>query len=139
MVGDNIYHTDPQTGKWLQENSVHSQPHGEQDLPNTEHDTQTDRLLISEEFFYFGENAPAAPPTLLQKIGYRNGRGHRVYEKEDCQRLLDWIKALREVVWVILDQFRKAVFCCCRCGHVGNALALSIMSTAMLYARGADL
>jgi len=48
-------------------------------------------------------------------------------------------KALREVVWVILDQFRMAVFCCCRCGHVGNALALSIMSTAMLYARGADL
>ena len=34
--------------------------------------------------------------------------------------------ALREVVWVILDQFRTAVFCCfCRCGHVGNALALS--------------
>ena len=38
----------------------------------------------------------------------------------------------REVVWVILGHFRKAVFsCCCRCGHVGNALALSIMSTAM--------
>jgi hypothetical protein len=42
------------------------------------------------------------------------------------------IKPLREVVWVILGHFRKAVFsCCCRCGHVGNALALSIMSTAM--------
>jgi D-arabinose 5-phosphate isomerase GutQ len=41
-------------------------------------------------------------------------------------------KPLREVVWVILDHFRTAVFfCCCRCGHVGNALALSIMSTAM--------
>jgi hypothetical protein len=40
--------------------------------------------------------------------------------------------SLREVVWVILDHFRTAVFfCCCRRGHVGNALALSIMSTAM--------
>ena len=39
---------------------------------------------------------------------------------------------LREVVWVILAHVRRAVFCCCcRCGHVGNALALSIMSTAM--------
>jgi len=39
---------------------------------------------------------------------------------------------LREVVWVILTHFQRAVFCCCcRCGHVGNALALSIMSTAM--------
>jgi hypothetical protein len=47
---------------------------------------------------------------------------------------------LGEVVWVILDQFRTAVFfCCCRCGHVGNALALSIMSTAMLCARAVDL
>ena len=43
-----------------------------------------------------------------------------------------FIQPLREVVWVILGHFRKAVFsCCCRCGHVGNALALSIMSTAM--------
>jgi hypothetical protein len=39
----------------------------------------------------------------------------------------------REVVWVIICQFRSTVFCCCcRCGHVGNALALSIMSIAML-------
>ena len=44
--------------------------------------------------------------------------------------------ALREVVWVILNHFRTAVFfCCCRCGHVGNALALSIMSTAMSAGR----
>ncbi len=53
-------------------------------------------------------------------------------------------KLLREVVWVILDQFRTAVFCCCcccfcRCGHVGNALALSIMSTALLDAGAVDL
>src|ERR1700704_2104079 len=49
-------------------------------------------------------------------------------------------KLLREVVWVILDQFRTAVFfCCCRCGHVGNALALSIISTALPAARAVDL
>jgi hypothetical protein len=50
------------------------------------------------------------------------------------------ILLLREVVWVILDQFRTAVFfCCCRCGHVGNALALSIISTALPAARAVDL
>src|SRR5712692_7426495 len=48
-------------------------------------------------------------------------------------------KLLREVVWVILDQFRTAVFCgCCRCGHVGNALALSLMSTAVLDVRAVE-
>jgi len=50
----------------------------------------------------------------------------------------------REVVWVIFSQFRSAACCwCCCCGHVGNALALSIMSTAMpplaLWERSASL
>ena len=40
--------------------------------------------------------------------------------------------AHREVVWVIFSPFRSAVCgCFCCCGHVGNALALSIMSTAL--------
>jgi hypothetical protein len=108
MVGDNIYHTDPKTGKWLQENSVHSQSNGERDLANTEHDTQTDRVLISEEFFYFGANAPEVPPKLLAQIGYRNRRGHNVYKKEDCQKLLDWIKASagQQVNYVLGDPFQ---------------------------------
>jgi hypothetical protein len=93
MVGDNVYRTDPETGEWLQENCVHSQPSGEQDQPNTLHDTVTDRVLISEEFYYFGAKAPEVPTKLLDQIGYRNRRGHRVYQEEDCRKLLDWIKA----------------------------------------------
>jgi len=54
-----------------------------------------------------------------------------------CYRAFE-ILPLREVVWVILAHFRKAVLCCCcRCGHVGNALALSIMSTAVATGRQA--
>lgn len=92
MVGDNIYRLDAATGKWLQENSVHSQPSGEQDWPNTNHDTQTDRVLVSEEFFYFGDKAPVVPAQILRAVGYKNGRGHRVYTVTQCQELLDWIK-----------------------------------------------
>ena len=46
----------------------------------------------------------------------------------------DLILAHREVVWVILSQFRSTVCFCYGCGHVGNALALSkrsVMSTAV--------
>ena len=53
-------------------------------------------------------------------------------------KIADWysrgtffFQAHREVVWVIFGLFRSTVCCCCRCVHVGNALALSIMSTAM--------
>jgi hypothetical protein len=93
MVGDNVYRTDPESREWLQENCVHSQPNGEQDQPNTEHDTGTDRVLISEAFYYFGANAPEVPVKLLDQIGYQNRRGHRVYQEEQCRKLLDWIKA----------------------------------------------
>ena len=96
MVGDNVYRRDPQTKKWLQENCVHSQPNGEQDMPNTRHDTQSDRVLISDEFYYFGSSAPAVPSKLLRKVGYKNGRGHRVFSQRDCEALLKWIKAEAE-------------------------------------------
>jgi hypothetical protein len=108
MVGDNIYRTDRKSGGWLQENSVHSQPSGQQDPDNTRHDTQTDRLLISEEFLYFGENAPMVPAKLLWKIGYRNGRGHRVFTEKECETLLEWIKvqAGQQVNQVLGDPFQ---------------------------------
>jgi hypothetical protein len=46
----------------------------------------------------------------------------------------------REVVWVLFAQFWIGLpcFCCRRCGHVGNALALSIMSSAMRCAYTVD-
>jgi hypothetical protein len=65
-----------------------------------------------------------------------SGGASKEIKKSSCLKK----ELLREVVWVILDQFRMAVFfCSCRCGHVGNALALSIMSTALLDARAVDL
>ena len=107
MVGDNVYRRDPQTKKWLQENCVHSQPSGEQDMSNTNHDTQTDRVLISDEFYYFGSNASLVPSKLLRKIGYKNGRGHRVFSQGDCEALLTWIKAeAKESNRVLADPFQ---------------------------------
>jgi len=66
---------------------------------------------------------------LLKEAAPRVTRAAIPYHPPTAQ----YFEPLREVVWVILAHFRKAAFCCCsRCGHVGNALALSIMSTAML-------
>jgi hypothetical protein len=92
MVGDNVYHRNPETKKWIQENCVHSQVSGEQDASNTNHDTRTDRVLISDEFYYFGSEAPVVPPRLLRQLGYRNQRGYRKFALDDCRALLEWIK-----------------------------------------------
>ena len=91
MVGDNIYRRDPQHGGWLQENSIHSMPDGSQDPLNTEHDVSEDRVLLSKNFIYFGSSAPVVPPRVIASVGYRNGRGHRVFSMEDSAVFLGWI------------------------------------------------
>jgi hypothetical protein len=58
--GDNIYHRDAH-GKWVQEDSHHSLPGGEINVVNLTDDTQTDRVLVSSEFWYFGAHAPLIP------------------------------------------------------------------------------
>src|SRR5437879_12711461 len=74
---------------------------------------------------------PFAPGGLADLIGRIVADGMRTWLGQSL--IIDVLQANE---WVILDQFRMAVFCCCcRCGHVGNALALSIMSTAILDAR----
>ena len=74
MVGDNVYHKDVTTGYWIQEDSHHSNPDGSPNITNLQRDTQTDNVLISNHFFYFGS---ASPPVDLLSIDYKNGIGYR--------------------------------------------------------------
>lgn len=57
MLGDNIYHRD-QHGDWIQEDSHHSNPDGSVNELNLTRDTgSTNAVLISEFFYYFGDQA----------------------------------------------------------------------------------
>ncbi|MFT4804387.1 MAG: hypothetical protein ACI9YE_001591 [Psychroserpens sp.] len=74
MLGDNIYHKDG-NGSWVQEDSHHSNPDGTTNLVNLDRDTgNCDQVLISDYFFYFGEEAI---PVDLQKINYTPGLGFK--------------------------------------------------------------
>ncbi len=65
MYGDNFYYQE--NGKWIQENSAHSKSNGETNgkyTPNDGHctrDTGGEFVLISQHFYYFGDNAPEVP------------------------------------------------------------------------------
>lgn len=73
MLGDNIYHKD-QNGSWVQEDSHHSNDDGTYNLTNLERDTgETDAVLISRFFFYFGQ---AAISVDLESIGYQKVRDY---------------------------------------------------------------
>ena len=91
MVGDNIYHRDQADNSWHQADSHHSNPDGSANLLNLAKDTGTDRVLLSRDFFYFGRTAPAVPAGLLEQLGFRNLRSHRVIEHPRCAEVLRWL------------------------------------------------
>ena len=77
--GDNIYHSYPRAGRWLQENSHHSLPNGRPNEENIRHDTQTNRVLISNEFTYWGKCGPKIPARFRNYHGVDicHRRGHK--------------------------------------------------------------
>lgn len=65
-VGDAIYRRDPETSEWLQADSLHSRPGGVLSPADLQTDTGwTDKVLLSDDFTYWGKDAPALPSDLL--------------------------------------------------------------------------
>jgi hypothetical protein len=61
MYGDNFYHKDPKTNKWIQENSAHSLADGNFNMGHLNRDTNSENVLISQTFYYFGDESPLIP------------------------------------------------------------------------------
>lgn len=61
MYGDNVYHTDEQTGKIIQESCAHSNQDGSTNLDHYNRDTAGLYVLLSKNFYYFGDKAPLIP------------------------------------------------------------------------------
>lgn len=60
MYGDNIYHTSPETGVWIQEDSAHSLSNGVND-GHLKRDVDGEFVLISRNFYYFGDKSVEIP------------------------------------------------------------------------------
>lgn len=61
LYGDNIYHQEPKTNKWIQENAAHSLEGGVTNKQHLASDVSGEFVLISREFYYFGNNCPLIP------------------------------------------------------------------------------
>ncbi len=94
--GDNIYRSGP-NGNWAQADSHHSLEGGAVNTKNLDDDTETDRVLIAEEFWYFGSSAPEIP-TQFRGQGPADicaGRGHKVNFVDGLvDEFLAWLRAL---------------------------------------------
>lgn len=94
--GDNIYHIDPSTKNYVQDDSFHSYPNGVLCKKNLERDTgRTDRVLVSFDFTYWGRLGPKFPEDLKDFV--MPGVGHKCrFTDEEQQRLLTWVLGLPE-------------------------------------------
>jgi hypothetical protein len=92
LYGDNIYHQDLQTGSWIQENSAHSLVNG---LVNDKHlnrDLGGKHVLVSHNFYYFGENAIDIP-TEFQEFICTKSRDMAFVESVPAKKFLLWLDA----------------------------------------------
>ena len=81
--GDNMYRRNAD-GPWHQAPGCH----GPEDVRR---DTQTDRVLVSDDFIYWGSAAPFLP--LFAEMDVRAGRGHKCRFPEDTiQACVAWLR-----------------------------------------------
>ena len=93
MYGDNIYHRPTLESPFIQEDSHHSLPNGEKNILNYERDLPGKYVLISNEFWYFGERAVPLPQEFLSLANVV--RGYKIINKEEfINRFSDWLRAL---------------------------------------------
>ena len=90
--GDNIYHFDYENGHWCQEIPAY---HCESN--DMEEDTTVDRVLISDDFIYWGGSGPLLP----EPRGYnlvKTGPGYKVkFPEKVIEEFIAWIRGLQAV------------------------------------------
>lgn len=101
QYGDNIYHSDD-GGGWLQADSHHSLPDGSANVENLLDDTGAPRVLISDDFAYWGGSGPELPTYLREFSGgmdiCHGGQGHRCnFPAEQVDAFIEWFRSLEEI------------------------------------------
>lgn len=92
---DNIYHTDPETGEYVQDFSFHSLKAGVTDFSNLDTDTgKTPNVLVSRTFSYFGGDGPSLPQGLDCFALLRVRNFQRDFPNEKKVALVEWLEGL---------------------------------------------
>ena len=90
--GDNIYYRDEHTGGWCQMDSHHSYEYGKQNPANIHLDTGIDRVLVSDDFVYWGGDGPNLPEFRGHSI-CKEGIGHKAnFPYEVVEKFTKWLR-----------------------------------------------
>ena len=97
--GDNVYHTSPDTGAWIQEDSHHSFENGVQNVDNLSRDTSANKVLLAVDFVYWGGSGPKVPARFRNWNGNDlcAGRGYKRHFPEDLvSEVFEWYGNIQE-------------------------------------------
>lgn len=101
--GDNIYYRSAASGDWCQRDSFHSNNDGSLHANHVRIDTEVNRVLVSNDFVYFGGEGPQLPAGLTHPDGRpltHPGIGYSCLEDEDRLRsFVGWIRSLGVSGW----------------------------------------
>lgn len=94
LYGDNIYHQDA-SKQWIQCDSHHSLKSAPSQK-NIAHDTRVNRVLLAQQFVYYGSIAPILPKQLCPFAESGEDlravkRGHRVFSEALAAAFVRWI------------------------------------------------
>ena len=114
FFGDNIYHQVTEGHSAIQSNSHHSLVGGGTNFLNLERDIGTNRVLLSDDFIYFGKEAPY-PPDELQ---YRDGNSfptdardfQKSYRSDHIDSIVSWLRSFPEWGFLGLPEAWKNPF-----------------------------
>lgn len=91
--GDNIYEPDG-LGGWIQHNSYHSNPDGSRKANHVARDTSVQRVLVSNEYTYWGAEGPKLPEKFQpggQSALFNQGIGEkRTTDKKLIEEFENW-------------------------------------------------
>lgn len=96
LFGDNIYYRDS-SGNWIQADSHHSLADGSPNPRNIANDTQSEGVLVSHHFAYWGSRAIEIPSRFLEfdEETLLIGRGYRRRFSESFVReFVQWFESL---------------------------------------------
>ena len=89
--GDNIYSRDLANNQWRQLDSHHSYEDGSENLNNVRRDTKADRVLVSDDFIYWGGIGPEVPS--FRGYNLRCRRGHKAnFPPELVEDFIVWVR-----------------------------------------------
>lgn len=96
--GDNIYFRSAPAAAWQQRDSFHSRPDGSLNPQHVARDTGVNRVLISNDFVYFGGEGPAFPEELRDQQGRqlcKTGIGLTAFDDPQLTKNFEiWVRTL---------------------------------------------